>query len=251
LSSNVKQSIKFFVADAKAVLSVHVELPDGTAFSSAMPMAATFKDLETAIQEQFGVDMTTMELTVGPECPDAGDLLMDFTYTVKVAPRSFISFVVNTLTGKKTSMRASKFATVAHVKELIREVEGFPLDQQRLIFGGEQLEDDRSLASYNVTSDSTLHLVLRLRGGMYHSTSGRRDLTNLDLPDEELWEFVLPDGTAMFLRSNDQERARDTAARVEACLQLKAWADALPAEDGQGQRARITAEMERLGMVAV
>jgi len=66
-----------------------------------------------------------------------------------------------------------KYPTV--VKSLIENLEQIPPDQQRLIYDGQQIQDDRTLMDYGVHTDSTLYLVLRLRGGMYHFTSGRHD----------------------------------------------------------------------------
>jgi len=76
--------------------------------------------------------------------------------------RGGMQLFVKTLTGKTVSIEVEEGESIEDVKAKIAEKEGIPPEQQRLIFGGQQLQDSKTLDDYDVGDDSTLHLVLRL-----------------------------------------------------------------------------------------
>lgn len=76
-----------------------------------------------------------------------------------------IQLFVRTLSNKTRIVYVSRYASVQDLKRAIWDVEGIPVDQQRLLCSGKQLLDGKSLIDYKITEQSTIHLLLRLRGG--------------------------------------------------------------------------------------
>ncbi|KAH8921939.1 putative NEDD8 precursor-ubiquitin-like protein [Atractiella rhizophila] len=73
---------------------------------------------------------------------------------------------VKTLTGKEIELDIEPSDKITRIKEKVEEKEGIPPAQQRLIFGGKQMADEKTAKDFNIEAGSVLHLVLALRGGM-------------------------------------------------------------------------------------
>lgn len=80
---------------------------------------------------------------------------------------------VKTLTGTLRSFQVTSDDTIHVLMRLIHAKDDVPIEQQRLIFAGRQLEEERTLADYHIQHESMIHMALRLRGGMLTHSSGR------------------------------------------------------------------------------
>jgi effector-binding domain-containing protein len=78
-------------------------------------------------------------------------------------------FMIKTLTGKNIVVDYNPDMTVMELKQFINTTSNIPIDQQRLIYQGKQMDnDDYKIKDYNVMKDSSVHLVLKLRGGVVY-----------------------------------------------------------------------------------
>ena len=85
-----------------------------------------------------------------------------------------------TLTGQRVKLDINSNDTVLKLKQNIYSSTDIMLDDQRIIFGGKQLEEANTIDSYNIKNGDQVNLIVRLRGGMFHKTSGRSDFLSLN-----------------------------------------------------------------------
>jgi len=124
-------------------------------------------------------------------CSSAEDNIVELAYRV-LWNKIYKGFpiVVLTLTGKKLNLNVNEEDMIIRVKEQIQDQEGIPPDQQRLIFAGSQLEEHRTIGFYNIRPESTLHLILRLRGGGCGTEFA--DITQKDKARDLQWSKEAP-----------------------------------------------------------
>jgi len=152
-------------------MQLFVKTLTGKTVSIEVEEGESIEDVKAKIAEKEGIPPEQQRLIFGGQqlqdskTIDDYDVGDDATLHLVLRLRGGMQLFVKTLTGKTVSIEVEEGESIEDVKAKIAEKEGIPPEQQRLIFGGQQLQDSKTIDDYDVGDDATLHLVLRLRGG--------------------------------------------------------------------------------------
>ncbi|KAJ4813699.1 hypothetical protein LUZ62_026265 [Rhynchospora pubera] len=152
-------------------MQIFVKGLNGTIMTLDVESSDTVDSIKTLVEEKKDVPKWHQRLLYERKVLEDGRSLADYNIQQQsmlylVCPlRGGTMIKVKTLTGKEIEIDIEPTDTVDRIKERVEEKEGIPPVQQRLIYGGKQMADDKTAKEYNIEGGSVLHLVLALRGG--------------------------------------------------------------------------------------
>ncbi len=158
-------------------MQVFIKTVSGKAITIEIESSDTIRNLKKQIEAKEGVCPDQQIIVYSGQQLEDYKTLADYSIEKEATVRFFskilggMQIYVRSLTGRLLTLQVEPNALVRTVKSAIEAQEGIPADDQRLIWGGKDLEDGRTLAEYNILREANLVVILRIRGGMMNKNS--------------------------------------------------------------------------------
>ena len=156
---------------SKNGIVIFIKRPNDKIFPFDINILETILNLKKIISKEEEIPVENLEMEYNNIILDNKKCLADYNIPSQSIIGAFFKnngdvfqIFVKTLTGKTLTLHVQSHYKVIYIKEMIKLKEGIPMDEQRLVYAGVALRDNRDIADYNIQKESTLHVITRLRG---------------------------------------------------------------------------------------